>query len=390
MATYVGTNGDDLFNGPDAEVNFITGKAGNDRLEGGYLPDDIDGGDGDDTLIGLQGSDFISGGSGDDLILSGSDDDTVLAGLGDDTIDAGRGDDLIDLAGRTSDVRTVLAGYGDDEVLAGKGADAINGGAGQDLVSYAGSNAGVFVDLTLRTAFGGDANGDVLRSIEDLIGSRFEDQLIGNSLANVLEGGIGADNLLGKGGADLLIGGAGDDQLRGGEGPDELDGGSGFDTINYDAPAGDMTISLLDGTGQGDAAQDDVLVGIEAVVVAPGAGVSEVFGDGGANYLLADLVSGLGGADYLDGSIMSGGPGADVYNANFLIFDDTHQVIDFHNGVDRIDLPVGSGMDDLEHLMADGDDDGFSDDLHLTLIGDGGYLVLLNRDWSIIDASDFI
>jgi Ca2+-binding RTX toxin-like protein len=392
MAIFTGTNAGEVYDAPDGEVNLISGMGGNDSLTGGFLPDQIDGGAGDDTLIGLQGSDYITGGSGNDLILAGSDDDTVLAGLGADTIDAGRGDDLIDLAGRTSDVRTVIAGYGDDEVLAGKGADAINGGAGQDLVSYAGSGGAVVVDLAHKTASGGDAAGDVLRQIEDLIGSRFNDALTGNGLANVLDGGIGNDLLDGKAGVDLMAGGAGADTLRGGQGEDELDGGSGIDTAEYVGGAETMTIDLTLGAGYGGEAEGDSLSGIENVVVTPGPGFSILIGDSAANYLFGGDVRGLGGADRLWGSMMTGGLGADVFVATYLDGVGAESLImDFQDGVDRIDLPIGWDFDDVQHSGAvDLDNDTQHDDLLLYFVFGGSSIGLIDRDWEIMDASDFI
>src|SRR5262249_27112706 len=57
----------------------------------------------------------------------------------------------------------------------------------------------------------GDAAGDTYTSIENLIGSDFNDSLVGNSSDNVLIGGLGDDSFGGAGGVDTMIGGAGND-----------------------------------------------------------------------------------------------------------------------------------------------------------------------------------
>ena len=65
------------------------------------------------------------------------------------------------------------------------------------------------VNLTTGTATGGQANGDTLIWIENLIGSNQADTLTGNSLANVLDGRGGADTLNGGSGSDTATCGIG-------------------------------------------------------------------------------------------------------------------------------------------------------------------------------------
>jgi Ca2+-binding RTX toxin-like protein len=101
-----------------------------------------------------------------------------------------------------------LFGGGGDDIIEGRGgADLINGGPGNDTASYESSPAGVVVTVndpatSAFTASGGDANGDHLFSIENLVGSRFNDRLTGASNDNVLAGGLGSDTLDGKDGVD--------------------------------------------------------------------------------------------------------------------------------------------------------------------------------------------
>jgi Ca2+-binding RTX toxin-like protein len=125
---------------------------------------------------------------------------------------------------------TLIGGAGNDTLYGSAGADTLNGGtatgaaAGTDTVDYSASSAAVNVNLALPTAqSGGDAQGDILSNISNLVGSAFADTLTGTSAANVLSGGKGDDAIVGGGGADTLIGGDGKDLLTGGSGVETFD-----------------------------------------------------------------------------------------------------------------------------------------------------------------------
>ena len=60
----------------------------------------------------------------------------------------------------------------DNGLHGGAGADTLDGGEGDDHVGYWGSDAGVTVNLATGTGQGGDAEGDTLTGIENLIGER--------------------------------------------------------------------------------------------------------------------------------------------------------------------------------------------------------------------------
>ena len=76
----------------------------------------------------------------------------------------------------------ILQGWnGDDALRGGVGADRLDGGAGNDTASYDTSWAGVTVDLSTGIGSGGDAQGDILVSIENVSGSAGTDTLIGNA-----------------------------------------------------------------------------------------------------------------------------------------------------------------------------------------------------------------
>jgi len=129
-------------------------------------------------------------------------------------------DDLL-VAGNAGE--TLNGKSGNDTLVGGIGADTLNGDAGVDTASYQNSSAGVTVDLNLvgtaQTSLG-DASGDKLSGIENLIGSNFADVLTGDGNNNTFHGLDSNDTLKGGGGDDVLIGGAGQDTLNGGSGND--------------------------------------------------------------------------------------------------------------------------------------------------------------------------
>jgi len=186
----------------------------------------------------------------DRLMLIGDETQGIFAFGGDDDI---LGDDSNNyINGGTGD-DTLSGGKGNDTLAGGSGHDVLSGGEGNDYASYSTSGGGVSIDLSKGKARGGDAEGDTLGGIENLIGSEHNDNLTGNRENNNLSGRGGNDRLTGNEGDDTLSGGKGNDKLDGGEGSDLLVGGSGDDTLE----AGTGNDYLLGGTG------DDVLNGDE-------------------------------------------------------------------------------------------------------------------------------
>lgn len=90
----------------------------------------------------------------------------------------------------------ILTGNAGNNVLQGlAGGDWLLGGSGSDTASYSWSSGGVNVSLATGLGFGGDAEGDQLFNIENLIGSGLDDMLEGDSGNNKLDGGIGVDTV---------------------------------------------------------------------------------------------------------------------------------------------------------------------------------------------------
>ncbi len=199
---------------------------------------------------------------------------------------------------------------GDDLIRSGEGADIIDGGEGADTASFADSNAAVVVRLAETSAqVVNTSRTDTLVSIENLVGSNFDDTLVGDSLANGLSGGAGNDNLDGGAGNDILLGEAGDDLLLGGAGDDVLDGGVGRDAASYGDASAAVTVSLAvtgaQATGGGGT---DTLTDLEGLY-------GSAFGDTLSGNDDKNLLDGGAGDDLLSGGkgkdILVGGAGVD-------------------------------------------------------------------------------
>ena len=263
-------------------------------------------------------------------IVGDNDPNTLPGTPGDDTITGLGGDD--NLQGQD----------GNDTLDGGAGNDTLNGGNGTDTVTYANATEGMFGSVfSMQNTSGSET--DTLISIENLIGSEFNDQLVGSSGANTLEGRGGQDILIGQNGDDILRGGdghdilrgrndndllygdAGDDFLQGGEGNDLMDGGDGIDRANFflslatDAQVGATVDLTIQGVAQNTGHGMDTLVSIEHV---SGTTFADTFtGDAGANWLWGqgggDTLSGGDGNDLIEigstgSNMVSGGNGTDT------------------------------------------------------------------------------
>ena len=211
-------------------------------------------------------------------LRGGEEDDKLEGGAGADDLNGGGGNDS--LTGRGGNDR-LIGGTGDDTLTGGPGADTIDGGANDasgDTLSYAGSAAAVRVNLGRTEFSGGDAEGDVVRGIENVVGSSQNDWIRGNVWVNRLSGGAGDDTLMGGGGGasdgdilrggpgdDKLYGGAGDDTLEGGPGADRLTGGPGADAISYEGSKTGVFVRLRDGVAGGGDAAGDVFDAVENI-----------------------------------------------------------------------------------------------------------------------------
>ncbi|MBO9621365.1 MAG: hypothetical protein J7500_01505 [Sphingomonas sp.] len=209
--------------------DILTGSDGANRIDAGAGNDWLSGGGGDDTLIGGAGNDTVgygsasagvvvdlsnmgpqdTGGAGVDVLqsvenISGSGFDDVLTGDGVGNVLAGdAGQDWLS-GGGGSDIETggeghdsVWGGEADDLLDGGAGDDTIWGGAGIDTVTYAAAQTGVEIDLSWTEEQDTRGAGvDTLVSVENVVGSGFDDVLAGDWAANLLTGGAGNDRFV--------------------------------------------------------------------------------------------------------------------------------------------------------------------------------------------------
>ena len=265
---------------PGTVIETAIGGGGNDTIIGNSFNNTLNGGGGADTLIGGIGADTLIGGPGTDTANYASSSAGVTVNLltgssagGDaqgDTLAAIEniiGSAFADMLTGDTGNNTLDGRSGNDTLIGGAGADVLIGGAGTDTADYSSSAAAVTVNLQTGLGSGGDAQGDTLSGIENIIGSAFADVLTGDSGANTLVGGAGAD---------------------------ALNGGAGTDTADYSSSAAGVTVSLQTGSGSGGDAQGDTLSGIENII---GSALADMLtGDGGVNALVGGL-----GADVLNG-----------------------------------------------------------------------------------------
>ena len=322
----IGNGGDDLLDGRD----------GDDTLQGGTGLDDLMGGLGDDSLEGGTDNDFLYGDVGDDFLIGGQGDDWLEGGLGFDTISFedspkailvnlsnedyssvpnassivpdvsiaalsatdgyGTNDFILDvesvIGSVSNDVfissqadETFFGREGDDFFVIKGGSNTVDGGDGIDTVDYRNSLTSINLDLAEQIANKATDENDTLMSIENAIGSSFDDIIVGDDGGHTIEGYTGNDTLAGGLGNDEILGGDGDDLLRGDlnrqDTQDEINGGD------------DILRGGLGNDRMGGKAGNDQLYGDE--------GDDEIWGGIGDDLLVGgqgkDLLTGLSGAD---------------------------------------------------------------------------------------------
>ena len=326
----------------DAEANLLSGGGGDDTLEGRAGGDSLQGGE------GIDAADYAASPSAIEIdlftldFLGGDAEGDVLGGIeivfGSEGNDALRGDEFANF---------LFGGDGNDTLEGRAGADQLGGNGGNDAVSYASSASAVTIDLSTLTASGGDAEGDILNQIEDLIGSANDDVLTGSGEENFIDGGAGNDTLAG-----LLF-------------ADTIDGGDGVDTVTYAYAESGVTVMLFASVAQSGESDGDLLSGIENVI-------GTALDDNLSGDEVANKLEGGAGNDNFEGE-----EGDDTLDGGAGIFDYANYA-SAGSGV-SVDLVAGSasgaGTDlliGIENLSGSSHDD--------FLAGDGNQNTIFGRD----------
>lgn len=370
----IGTTGDDSISGLDGD-DSLKGLAGDDAISGGAGNDTLDGGAGNDVLAGGDGTDSANYATATAAVsvnigLSGPQN---TGGSGVDslaTIENLIGSDFNDLLIGGAGANSLSGSLGADTLDGGLGNDLLAGGDGADTASYVSATLGVTVSLALAGAQNTVGAGiDSLSSLENLLGSAFDDMLSGTKAANRIDGGSGADTIFGDAGADTLLGGDGNDVFIFASTTDfvageSVTGGNGIDELRFTTTqaatlvlsAGVAVEKVVIGTGVAAAAVSTATTAINIDAAAVTAGIT-VIGNAGANKLSGsgyadsldggvgkDILSGGGGADTMNGGAgsdrLTGGAGADVFVFNTALSSSTNKdvVTDFVSGTDHVYL----------------------------------------------------
>ncbi|MBX9803519.1 MAG: hypothetical protein K2Y04_12240 [Caulobacteraceae bacterium] len=257
------------------------------------------------TLVGVEN---LTGSRFNDYLKGDGQANVLKGGAGSDVLEGGSGDDVLE---------------------GGDGADYFAGGVGADMLSYEASRGAVVISLSSGRAFGGEATGDHWMSMENVRGSRHDDELQGDGGSNRLEGGGGDDWLLASAGADYH------------------DGGAGRDIIDYSAYTSGVTVNLGGSTvtgptaGYGSGANSShTYLNVEGVL--------------GTNFA-DNLSAGAGEQEFMAGKgadILSGGAGGDTYYLE--LGDGWDTVYETNDGSNVLSFGEGIGFNQLTFAMVAG------------------------------------
>lgn len=301
-----------------------------------------------DQLIGIQN---LVGSNFRDILTGDRGDNRLAGGDGHDILHGGR--ELQPKGGKGAGGSDVLSGNdflsggaGNDRLIGGVGADTLDGGTGRDLISYEESSSGVSVSLDVGRGWSGEAQGDIIRNVEDVAGSQHGDVIVGSDEDNRLFGGAGADDLYGGQGDDRHYGGAGDDLIVTGGGRSEYAyGGADNDRLFID----DARLAwAYGGTGH-----DTIIVRSDGVVN------------------------------------IRGGTGSDTFQFHTL---GSTRLFDFEPGVDKLDFSrLGVTRDEINvQNIGNTGPNGVPNDVSITFGGQDGSIFIPNGNLNGISFDDLI
>src|SRR3954469_13850534 len=297
-----------------------------DDLRGGGGDDMVFGGSGADRVFGEAGRDALDGGPGDDLLDGGEGSDQIFGGAGADTVSylvAPRAV-LINLFGQAaadgidtdalSSIENAVGSAFDDIIVSSDAANRIDGRGGSDTVSYDLSARGQLIHLAGEAATDGIFT-DTLLSIENAISTKFSDVMHGNALDNVLDGGAG--------------------------GSDQINGAGGSDTVSYAFSRRGVLINLAS-QATADGVDSDTLSSIENAV-------GSAFGDVIVSSDAANRIDGRGGSDTVSYDLSARGQLINLAGgaATDGIFTDTLLSIENAIGSELSDVMHGNALDNI-------------------------------------------
>ena len=203
----------DGFGGTDTLLNI-------ENVQGSDFSDSLTGNGQNNMFWGEGGDDLVDGQGGEDMVSYWDDSVAVTVNLTTGTASDGFGgtDTLLSIESVTgSFYNDQLTGNAEDNLFSAIGGnDLIDGQGGIDTVAFWDDPTGVTVNLATGMASDGFGGTDTLLSIENIIGSVYNDSLTGGVQGN---------------------------SIRGGSGNDSIDGGSGTDTARFSGNRANYTLS---------------------------------------------------------------------------------------------------------------------------------------------------
>lgn len=379
-ATFVGGAGDDSLKGGDA-VDYLYGEDGDDYLSGGGAGDYLSGGAGDDTYA-LWGNDTVveAANGGIDTIRTSSAytlvnhvEHLVLTGS---SVINGTGNALDNHLTGNSASNLLTGGDGNDTFLTSGGIDGYAGGNGVDTADFSGFDYAIWVAIgdaghDARTRMATDLSAgtwvDVadFSSIENVVGSDFDDYLQGDAGNNNLRGGLGNDTMAGGAGDDTyIVRDTGDVVIEAASAGTDVIVSSRSYTLGDNVENLTLTGSASYGTGN---ALANVITGNDNGVELDGAAGDDTL-IGGAD---ADTLIGGLGADS-----MTGGAGNDAYsvdNAGDVVMEAAGGGVDIVNS--SVSFTLGDNVENL-NLTGSGATNGTGNALDNVIDGSSAVNVL--------------
>lgn len=346
----------------------LTGNGLDNKLIGNVANNILDGKSGQDTLIGGSGNDSYVIDTPEDMIiedtLGGVDlvkiDISLIGGkyLISDNMENATLISKVDfnLVGNALD-NSILGNQKDNLIDGGAGADTLDGNGGVDTVSYENSVVGVSITLNGNNGIGGDAQGDVLKNFENIIGSAYADVLTGDAGDNVISGANGADTLIGGNGNDIYHIDNSEDVII------ETD-----TKIEKNAGSNDLAICSID-YSMAENLENVTQTGHENINATGNDLNNKLIGNSGNNRIEGGI-----GDDNIDGGngidVLSGGIGNDTYKVDL--------VVSARNQIDLEDRVIENNKEGTDSLFL----------YNGRNVADGEYVVSLGENLENMDASN--